>query len=117
VEAERALNAINVETANNHRLASEKALEKVTSALDMRTVCIAQMATSIITNSSPHWPGCTAREAVVLAKEILEEVQHPTPEPAKTDEKPLNRFDAATLPIFTPARTAPRKVGWYDKKG
>lgn len=40
-----------------------------------------QIATAIITNANPNWHGCSAREAVVLAKEILAEVDNPTPEP------------------------------------
>lgn len=46
-----------------------------------RVALLTQMALAIITNANPNWHGCSAREAVILAKEIIAEVEHPTPEP------------------------------------
>ena len=115
--AERALSALQLETAKNHRAASEKVLEKVAGALDMRSVCLAQMATSILTNSHPNWPGCTPREAVLMAREILEEVEHPSPEPKPEPAPTKSKLELTGDNVFTPHRPQPRRIGWYDTRG
>lgn len=104
MEAERALNEINLETARNHQRASEKALENITKALDMRTSLLAQMTISILTCAHPKWEGCTVQEAALKAREVLEEVEHPSPE-----EKANYITTGTNKALATPGPTVPRK--------
>lgn len=66
---------LRLDTAKNHLAASKVALQKVTESLDMRTVCLAQMAATIISNAHPSWAGTDAAGAVKLAEELLAAVE------------------------------------------
>jgi hypothetical protein len=116
VETERALNALNVETARNYKEASEKTLKQITEALSMRTVTVAQMATSIMTNSNPHFLGCSVQEAVKLAQEILAEVEHPTPDKEPKEHELVTRKIAGVKnPPIVRQPGMPVRMGWYDQ--
>jgi hypothetical protein len=93
-----AMNEINLETAKNHRTASELALKKMTETLDMRTTIVAQMAATLLTGKQPY--GSQIKEAVEHARAILAEVEHPTKPLMPSDVKAVLRD---VLPVTFPS--------------
>ena len=73
---------------------------------DTKNIALAQIAATIITNSHPKFAGCDAHEAVLMARELLAEVEHPSLAPL---EKKITGPSGYT-------QTRPRRLGWYDPK-
>jgi hypothetical protein len=111
---QRALNDINLATAKTHEATAKKVLEQVTQALSMRTVTIAQIATSLICNAHPQFAGCTVQEAVKQAAAILAEAENPSPEPKESTAPGQAHIAGIKVPPIQRRPGQPVKIGWYD---
>ena len=112
MDNERALVDINLSTAKKHEETAQKVLEQVTQALSMRTVTVAQIATSLLTNANPL--AGTVRVAVKLATEILAEAENPTPEPKESAAPVQPDIAGVKIPPIQRRKGEPVKIGWYD---
>ncbi len=88
IEYEIALATLEVSQQN---LATAKlAHEKMTLQLDTRVMTLASMAATIISNAHPNFGGCNAKEAVKLAKEVLDAAE----ETHRTEKVEAEKFKA-----------------------